>query len=71
MLARHRIDDTVEIVDRRLSDYQAERQLLIDWYTPENLLRVDATQAISQVFQQIDYLITENVISKPRPFVVR
>ena len=71
MLARHRIDDTVEIVDRRLSDYQAERQLLIDWYTPENLLRVDATQAIPQVFRQIDHLITENVINKPRPFVVR
>jgi adenylate kinase len=71
MLARHRVDDTVEIVDRRLSDYQAERQLLIDWYTPENLLRVDATQAIPQVFRQIDHLITENVINKPRPFAVR
>jgi hypothetical protein len=54
MLARYRIDDTFETIDRRLSDYHAERHCLIDWYTRENLLRVDATQTIHRVFQQIN-----------------
>jgi adenylate kinase len=71
MLARHRIDDTSGIIDRRLSDYHAERQCLIDWYTRENLLRVDATQTIPRVFQQINRLISENVINKPPAFATR
>jgi adenylate kinase len=71
MLARHRIDDTFEIVDRRLSDYHAECQLLIDWYTPESLLRVDATQTIPRVFQKINHLITQDVINKPPAFARR
>jgi adenylate kinase len=71
MLARHRIDDQPGIIDRRLTDYHAERQALIDWYKPGNLLRVDATQAIPQVFRQMDHLITENVINKPPAFAIR
>jgi adenylate kinase len=71
MLARHRIDDKPGIIDRRLSDYHAESQFLIDWYQPENLLRVDATQAIPQVFRQMDDLITENVINKAPVFAIR
>jgi adenylate kinase len=71
MLARHRIDDQPGIIDRRLSDYHAESQFLIDWYQPENLLRVDATQAVPQVFRQLDDLITQNVINKPPAFATR
>ena len=71
MLARHRIDDQPGIIDRRLSDYHAESQFLIDWYQPGNLLRVDATRAIPQVFRQLDDLITQNVINKPPAFATR
>jgi adenylate kinase len=71
MLARHRIDDTFEIIDRRLGDYHAECQFLINWYRPENLLRVDATQTIPRVFQQINHLITEGIINKPSAFSTR
>jgi hypothetical protein len=49
----------------------AESQFLIDWYQSENLLRVDETQAIPQVFRQMDDLITENVINKPPAFAIR
>jgi adenylate kinase len=71
MLARHRIDDNAEIINGRLSDYHAQSEFLTDWYGSEKLLRVDATQPIAQVFQQLDHLITETVLDKPPAFATR
>jgi len=71
MLARHRIDDNAEIINGRLSDYHAQSEFLTDWYGSEKLLRVDATQPIAHVFQQLDHLITETVLDKSPAFASR
>lgn len=57
MLARHRVDDNLEIINCRLSDYHARAALLIHWYGSARLLHVDATQPIAQVFQRLDLRI--------------
>jgi adenylate kinase len=71
MLTRHRVDDNLEIINRRLSDYHAQSEFLIDWYGSTKLLHVDATQPVAQVFQQLDHLITEEVMNKPPAFTTR
>jgi adenylate kinase len=71
MLTRRRVDDNLEIINRRLSDYRAQSEFLIDWYGSAKLLHVDATQPIAQVFQQLDHLITEEVVNKPPAFAAR
>jgi adenylate kinase len=71
MLARHRVDDKLEIINRRLSDYHAQSEFLTDWYGSERLLHIDATQPIAQVFRQLDHLITEEVVSRTPAFATR
>jgi adenylate kinase len=71
VLTRHRVDDNLEIINRRLSDYHAQSEFLIDWYGSAKLLHVDATQPIAQVFQQLDHLITEELVNKPPAFAAR
>ncbi|WP_297519835.1 adenylate kinase [uncultured Clostridium sp.] len=49
-----RKDDTVEIVNDRLSVYEAQTQPLIDFYgNREQLSKVDGTKAINKVFEDI------------------
>jgi adenylate kinase len=71
MLTRHRVDDELEIINRRLSDYHTQSEFLTDWYGSEKLLRVDATQPIARVFQELDHLITETALDKPPAFATR
>jgi adenylate kinase len=71
MLTRHRVDDDLEIIKRRLSDYHTQSEFVTDWYGSDKLLRVDATQPIARVFQQLDHLITETVLDKPPAFATR
>lgn len=71
MLARHRVDDKAEVINDRLSNYHAQSEFLTDWYGSEKLLRIDATQSISLVSQQLDHLIIENVVNKPPAFATR
>jgi adenylate kinase len=50
LLARHRLDDTPEIIERRLTHYLAEADVILDFYRSRNLLRqVDANDTVENV----------------------
>lgn len=54
LLARQRMDDTPEIIRRRLEHYQADADAIIDHYRHEStLIEVDANQSVEKVQQDI------------------
>lgn len=54
LLARHRSDDTPDIIRRRLEHYQADAEAIIEHYQHSSrLIQVDASQSIEKVQQDI------------------
>jgi adenylate kinase len=64
MLSRKRADDQPETIARRIKEYRSNAEFLISWYKSENVMRVDATQPITQVQRQIDDLIADALARK-------
>jgi adenylate kinase len=63
MLARHRVDDKPEIIDRRIKEFRDEAALLAGWWGHANYVRVDGNASIANVSSQIVAGI-EEVMSK-------
>jgi len=53
MLARRRVDDKPEIIDRRIKEFREQAALLADWWGHTNFVKVDATGSIAAVSSQI------------------
>ena len=53
MLARRRVDDQAEIIDRRIKEFHEQASLLADWWGHTNLVKVDASASIPAVSSQI------------------
>lgn len=50
LLARHRLDDTPEIIERRLANYMADADAILDYYHNLGLLRqVNADETVANV----------------------
>lgn len=64
LLARRRADDKPEIIDARIAQYRTDAQMLTNWYTKENVLRVDAGKTVAEVAGQIDKLIEDALTPK-------
>ena len=67
MSERRRIDDTPEIMQRRLADYHKESQAVLERYRgSKQLRRVDGTVKPQEVWQQIERALAEPA-TEPRP----
>ncbi len=64
MLKRRRVDDSPEVIQRRLAEYREDSGFLSDWYKTENVMRVDATASVEVVASQIDSLIQDALARK-------
>jgi adenylate kinase len=64
LLGRRRADDKPEIIDARIAQYRMDAQMLSNWYTQENVLRVDASKSIAEVAGQIDNLVLDALTPK-------
>jgi adenylate kinase len=53
MLARHRVDDKPENIDRRIQEFRHEAALLTGWAAKTHIVRVNADASIANVSQQI------------------
>ena len=54
LLARHRSDDTPEIIRHRLEQYQAEADQVLSFYNSQHILKeIDADQPVEQVLAAI------------------
>jgi adenylate kinase len=53
MLARHRVDDKPENIDRRIQDFRHEAALLEGWASKTRVVRVNGDASIQNVSQQI------------------
>lgn len=54
LLARHRMDDTPEIIDRRLTHYQADADAILEYYRSLDLLRqVGADDSVENVHRAL------------------
>jgi len=54
LLARHRMDDTPEIIERRLSHYQTEAEAILEYYRELDLLRqVNAGDTVENVHRAL------------------
>ena len=67
MSERRRIDDTPDVMQRRLADYHKESQAVLDRYRGgKQLRRVDGTLKPQEVWQQIERALREPA-AEPRP----
>jgi adenylate kinase len=53
MMARKRVDDKPEIIDRRIKEFRAEAAMLIGWVGETRIVRVDGAKSIPEVSTQI------------------
>jgi adenylate kinase len=53
MMARHRVDDKPDIIDRRIREFRDEATLLAKWWGHENFVTVNANASIPNVSTQI------------------
>lgn len=55
LLSRGRVDDTPEIISRRLKVFEEQMQPLLDYYREKGLLiQIDAEKSVDEVFRQIE-----------------
>ena len=64
MLARHRVDDKPEIIDRRIKEFREQASLLADWWGHTNLVKVDASASIPAVSSSIVSGIEESAAKR-------
>jgi adenylate kinase len=64
MLARHRVDDKPDIIDRRIREFREQAALLADWSGRTNFVKVDASASIPNVSSQIVAGIEESVAKR-------
>jgi adenylate kinase family enzyme len=64
MLARHRVDDKPDIIDRRIKEFRDESALLSNWWGHENFVKVDASASIPSVSSQIVSGIEDSVAKR-------
>lgn len=65
MLARRRVDDKPEIIERRIQGFRKEASLLSGWAGQTNVVRVNANESVADVSRQIVAGL-ENTWSKQR-----
>lgn len=61
MRSRRRDDDQPAMIEQRLREFHEDFQFLADWYKPENMLRVDATEPPEVVNRKVNDLIDEQL----------
>lgn len=64
MLSRRQADDTPEMIEARLKEFHEDSGFLANWYKPADVLRIDATQPIAVVEQQIDAQLDDSLVKR-------
>lgn len=63
--SRKRDDDTPALIERRLADYHRELEMLSAYYPKANIWTIDGTKPVSQVFDTIRSILTDELPKRP------